>query len=141
MLRGIVYIHSFFLPPRQTFPLSNSFVPQAEQFPELPSVWHIKSSLSLYLFLNFELPQGKSKEFSNQGMKVHIERASKNYVTKNTIKKQTESAWNFLQPQIQVYSSWVHHLFQNQYFIILFPPVFFFFSQPQGQDQQNGKQT
>ena len=130
MLRGIVYIHSFFLPPRQTFPLSNSFVPQAEQFPELPSVWHIKSSLSLYLFLNFELPQGKSKE-----------RASKNYVTKNTIKKQTESAWNFLQPQIQVYSSWVHHLFQNQYFIILFPPVFQRISQPQGQDQQNGKQT
>ena len=38
-------------------------------------------------------------------MKVQIKRASKNYVTKNTIKKQTESAWNFLQPQIQVYST------------------------------------
>ena len=36
-------------------------------------------TFNVYFFLNFELQQGKSKEFSNKRMKVQVKRAFRNY--------------------------------------------------------------
>ena len=44
--------------------------PQVEQLPKLLSSRHIRSSFSVYLFLNSEPQVGKSKEFNNQGLIV-----------------------------------------------------------------------
>ena len=57
---------------------------------------HVNNNLSVHFFLGSEL--------SNERMKVQVKRVFKGYffVTKKTIRKQTVSAWNFLQPSIQV---------------------------------------
>ena len=56
-------------------------------------------------FLDFELQLGKSKEFNNERTKVQVKRAFKSYFFchKKVIKRQTGSAWNFLQLPIPVY--------------------------------------
>ena len=66
---------------------------------------HISNSLSMYLFLDSEL--------SNGGKKVQV---------KKVIKKQTGSAWNFLQPPIQVCrSAYIPYLKgQRLHFVLLY---------------------
>ena len=58
---------------------------------------HINNNLSEYLFLESEINNGGR-------LLIWVKRAFKSYffVTKKRIRKQTGSAWNFLQPTIQV---------------------------------------
>ena len=65
---------------------------------------HISKSLNIYLFLDFELELGKSKELNNKRMRVRVKRAFKSYFLspKNVLKSQTGSGWNYLQSPIQV---------------------------------------
>ena len=47
---------------------------------------------------------GWSKESNNQGIKVQVKRTFKSYSFSSRRKKQTNSAWNFLEPRVLVYS-------------------------------------
>ena len=83
MLCDIVRSHSFLV---HYIPIGANSSPkqvicfQAEQLPNNPPSRHIKSSRSLYFFLDFELQQGKSKEFINLGMKVQVRRSFKSFL-------------------------------------------------------------
>ena len=79
-------------------------LPEKQKNSSLNTSKHINSNLNVYLFLDSKLQLGKSIEFSNEWMKVQVKRAWRSYffVTKKVIKKQTSSAWNFLQPSMQV---------------------------------------
>ena len=115
-------------------------VPQSEQLPKLSPICvsrHISNSLSAYLFLNFELQLGKSKEFNNEEMEAQVKRAFKSFYflpLKETIKKQTSSAWSFLQQPMQLCSGGsIPHFEINAPLLRI--------SQTSRQDQENGKGT
>ena len=78
-------------------------------------------------------------------MKVQVKRDFKsNFLSpKKVIKKQTGSAWNFLQPSIPVCRGPISSISKSvPSFCLLFLEIIFWkLSQLSGQDQQNGKQT
>ena len=121
---------------RQTYSLGESTAPQVKQLSKLPPSRHTKNSRSLYLYLDFELKLGKSKEFDNQGMKAQVKRAFKSYsifITKKSSKKVGRLC-------VKVLSRCPNTLFQSQYPFILLPSLFQKIYQPPGRDQENGKQ-
>ena len=61
---------------------------------------HFYNSLSVCLFLEFELQLGKSEKLNNQEMKGNRDFRIL-FIPKKTIKNQTDFAWNFLEIPIQ----------------------------------------
>ena len=135
-------------------------LPSGKLLPKLSHLFPLgtqasNSSLNMYLFLNSELQLGKSKEINNQGIKVQVKIAFKSYsfifVTKmqkkqnkketNKPNKQTNSAWNFLQPSRQMCRGVSLPYFNISTTIFYDPLLFENYLNPRGQDQQNDKQT
>ena len=94
---------------------------------------HINNRLSVYVFLDSEPQLGKSKQIITKWK--HESREFLIAVLFGHQKKKG-SAWNFLQPPIQVCSRCFNPLFQNQRHPVLLPHLFHNI-----QDQQNGKRT
>ena len=113
--------NSFILTP-------SSYLPGKQENPSSSA-----SSQNVYLFLNSEVINGEIAYRSRELLKAF-------FCHQKTVRKQTCSAWNFLQPSIQVCRGAYIPYFKNQHPLFLLLHLFWR-SRPSVQDQKNCKRT
>ena len=113
--------------------------PRKQDNPPFSASRHINNSLNVYLFHDFELQPGKSKEFNNNKMKVQVKRAFRSYFVCNlkSNKKADRLCMKLSSTSNTGVQRCLYPLFPNQRYHFLLPPYF----QTSGQYQENDQRT